>query len=322
VGVVLLAATNRPEILDPALLRAGRFDRQILIDRPDKAGRAAILRVHMKKARIAQTVRPEDVAALTTGFTGADLANLVNEAALVATRRGAAAVEMEDFTRAIERIIAGLEKKKRLMNPRERAFVAVHESGHALVALALPGTDAVHKVSIIPRGVGALGYTIQRPAEDRYLATQGELENRIAVLLAGRAAEKLVHGHYSTGAADDLAKATDMARAMVARYGMDDHLGHVAYDTDKPTFLGVPDERAAARGEQPSEAIREKLDAAVAGILDRNFDRAAAILTERRAMLDRMAEALLKQETLEEADLKRLTEGLRPLDRPGEAAAE
>ena len=230
-GLVLLAATNRPEILDPALLRAGRFDRQVLVDRPDKIGRVQILEVHLKKARLGTDVDPQAIAALTPGFTGADLANLVNEATLLATRRNAEAVAMEDFTTAIERIIAGLEKRNRLLNPREREIVAYHEMGHALVAMALPGVDPVHKVSIIPRGMGALGYTIQRPIEDRFLMTRDELENKMDVLLGGRAAEWLVFGHLSTGAADDLAKVTDIARAMVTRYGMSRRLGHIASQT-------------------------------------------------------------------------------------------
>src|SRR5438874_6190236 len=219
-GIVLIAATNRPEILDPALLRAGRFDRQVLVDRPDRVGRQQILKVHTRKVVLAADVKLEDVAALTPGFTGADLANLVNEAALVATRRGANQIAMNDFNLAIERIVAGLEKKNRLLNPRAREVGAPSSMGHALVAAALPGTDAVHKISIIPRGIGALGYTIQRPTEDRYLMTREELDNKMAVLLGGRAAEHLVFGHLSTGAADDLAKATDIARNMVTRFGM------------------------------------------------------------------------------------------------------
>src|SRR5690606_15050508 len=198
-GLVLLAATNRPEILDPALLRAGRFDRQVLVDRPDRAGRVQILAVHLRKAQLADDVDPQQIAALTPGFTGADLANLVNEATLLATRRQADAVAMDDFTAAIERIVAGLEKRNRLLNPREREVVAYHEMGHALVAMALPGSDKVHKVSIIPRGMGALGYTIQRPTEDRFLMTRDELQDKMAVLLGGRAAEWLVFGQLSTG---------------------------------------------------------------------------------------------------------------------------
>src|SRR5918995_219149 len=236
-GIVIPAATNRPEILDPALLRAGRFDRQVLVDRPDKKGRIQILKVHMQKITPAADVDAEKVASLTPGFTGADLANLVNEAALLATRRNAAAVSLADFTNAVERIVAGLEKRNRLLNPREREIVAYHEMGHALVALALPGVDPVHKVSIIPRGVGALGYTIQRPTEDRFLMTKEELENKMAVLLGGRAAEFIVFGHFSTGAADDLRRVTDIARSMVTRYGMSETLGSVAYDREPGTFL-------------------------------------------------------------------------------------
>lgn len=201
----------------------------MLVDRPDKQGRAQILNGHLKKAKLAPDVEPEKIAALTPGFTGADLANLVNEATLLATRRKAEAVTMDDFNNAVERIVAGLEKRNRLLNPNEREIVAYHEMGHALVAMALPGVDPVHKVSIIPRGIGALGYTIQRPTEDRFLMTQEELENKMAVLLGGRAAEKIVFGHLSTGAADDLAKVTDIARAIVTRYGMSEKLGHVRW---------------------------------------------------------------------------------------------
>src|SRR6185369_9201273 len=246
-GLVLLAATNRPEILDPALLRAGRFDRQVLVDRPDKPGRIQILQVHLKKAKLAADVDPEKVAALTPGFTGADLANLVNEATLLATRRGADEVSLDDFNNAIERIVAGLEKRNRLLNPREREIVAYHEMGHAIVAMSLPGTDPVHKVSIIPGGVGALGYTIQRPTEDRFLMTREELENKMAVLLGGRAAEFLIFEHLSTGAADDLRRVTDIARSMVTRYGMSERLGNVAYDRDPRTFLTGPDLPLPAR---------------------------------------------------------------------------
>jgi cell division protease FtsH len=236
-SVVLLAATNRPEILDPALLRAGRFDRQVLVDRPDKIGREAILRVHMKKVKLDAETPPDQVAALTPGFTGADLANIVNEAAILATRRNGQSVTMEDFTRAIERIVAGLEKKSRLIIPHEREIVAYHELGHAFVAKSLPGTDELHKVSIIPRGIGSLGYTIQRPTEDRYLMTAAELKNKMAVLLGGRAAEVIVFEELSTGAADDLDKATDIARSMLTRYGMDE-LGQVTYVEQQPSFFG------------------------------------------------------------------------------------
>jgi len=238
-GIVLLAATNRPEVLDPALLRAGRFDRQILVDRPDRRGRAAILDVHLRKIRLADGVAADSIAVLTPGFTGADLANLANEAALVATRRGSDRVETADFQAAIERIVAGLERKNRLLNPFEREVVAYHEMGHAVVAAATPGSDPVHKISIIPRGIGALGYTLQRPTDDRYLMTCEELEGKMAVLLGGRAAERVVFGHLSTGAADDLARATDIARDMALRFAMVPELGHVAYGSDAaPSFLG------------------------------------------------------------------------------------
>ncbi|TAK40609.1 MAG: ATP-dependent metallopeptidase FtsH/Yme1/Tma family protein, partial [Betaproteobacteria bacterium] len=240
IGVVLLAATNRPEILDPALLRAGRFDRQVLVDRPDKKGRIQILQVHIRKIRLAPEVDLEQIAALTPGFSGADLANLVNEAALLATRRAGESVTLDDFTHAVERIVAGLEKKNRLLNEKERRVVAYHEMGHALVAMSLPGADPVHKISIIPRGVGALGYTIQRPTEDRFLMTREELENKMAVLLGGRAAEEAVFGHLSTGAADDLVKVTGIARSMAMRYGMVGTLGHVAYEEERAPFLEVP----------------------------------------------------------------------------------
>src|SRR5712672_1349185 len=237
-GVAMSDATNRPEILDPALLRAGRFDRQVLVDRPDKKGRVQILQVHMKKVKIAADVDADTVAALTPGFTGADLANLVNEAALLATRRGADEVTLADFTAAMERIVAGLEKRNRLLNPHEREVVAHHEMGHTLVALSLPGTDKVHKVSIIPRGIGSLGYTIQRPTEDRFLMTRQELENKMAVLFGGRAAETIVFGELSTGASDDLVKVTDIARSLVTRYGMTEELGLVVYEKSPRSFLG------------------------------------------------------------------------------------
>ena len=303
-GLVLIAATNRPEILDPALLRAGRFDRQVLVDRPDKQGRMQILAVHIKKVRLAPDVQIEKVAALTPGFSGADLANLVNEAALLATRRGGSDVNLDDFTQAVERIIAGLEKKNRVLNADERRVVAYHEMGHALVAMALPGSDPVHKISIIPRGIGALGYTIQRPTEDRFLMTREELENKMAVLLGGRAAEHLVFGHLSTGAADDLSKVTNIARSMVMRYGMDAKLGHVSYDAERQSFLGaagvVPAERTY------SEETAREIDCAVRKLVDTAFDRTVRLLTERRALLERGAQELLKKETLNEQDLASL----------------
>jgi cell division protease FtsH len=308
-GVVLLAATNRPEILDPALLRAGRFDRQVLVDRPDKAGRVQILQVHVRRIRLAAGLDLDQVAALTTGFSGADLANLCNEAALAATRRGGQDVTLADFTSAIERIVAGLEKKNRVLNPREREVVACHEMGHALVALSLPGTDQVHKVSIIPRGIGALGYTIQRPTEDRFLMTREELVRKIMVLLGGRAAEKLVFGQLSTGAADDLAKVTDIARDMVTRYGMDEGLGYVAYEAPPARFLDLPAESMA--GSRTSPATQQRIDDAVRAIVMDAFARTTRLLQQRRELLERCARALLANETLDEAALRALTTDLK-----------
>jgi cell division protease FtsH len=308
-GLVLLAATNRPEILDPALLRAGRFDRQVLVDRPDKLGRVQILGIHLKKAKLAANVNAEEIAALTPGFSGADLANLVNEAALLATRRGGENVTMADFTAAVERIVAGLEKRNRLLNPRERQVVAYHEMGHALVALTLPGSDPVHKVSIIPRGIGSLGYTIQRPTEDRYLMSRGELENKMAVLLARRAAESLVFGELSTGAADDLVKATEIARAMATRYGMIKGLGQVTYDREQHTFLGGPP--MPSQRDFSEETARE-IDCAIRETIAAAFETAAKILRERRSILEAGAVRLLEQETLTESDLKTLV-GNRPV---------
>ncbi|WP_242355764.1 MULTISPECIES: ATP-dependent zinc metalloprotease FtsH [Anaeromyxobacter] len=299
VGIVLIAATNRPEILDPALLRAGRFDRQVLVDRPDRVGRAQILEVHTRKVKLAPGTKLDEVAALTPGFTGADLANLVNEAALVATRRNADEITMEDFNVAIERIIAGLEKKNRLLNPREREIVAHHELGHAFVAQALPGTDPVHKISIIPRGIGALGYTIQRPTEDRYLMTREELESKMAVLLGGRAAEAVVFGHYSTGAADDLAKVTDIARNMVTRYGMDGSLGPVTYESEPEGFLG----QVTGTRRLYSEETAREIDVAVRETVDAAFQRARAILLDNRPLLEESAKELLRRETLAGDDL-------------------
>jgi cell division protease FtsH len=300
-GVVLIAATNRPEVLDPALLRAGRFDRQVLVDRPDKKGRIEILQVHMKKIQLAPAVAVDEIAALTPGFSGADLANLVNEAALLATRRSAQNVTLEDFTQAIERIVAGLEKRNRLLNVHERDVVAHHEMGHALVAMALPGTDPVQKVSIIPRGIAALGYTLQRPIEDRFLMDRAELVNRMTVLLGGRAAESLMYEEVSTGAGDDLAKATDIARSMVMRYGMDTTLGQVSYDDPPASFLGgVPQYHERRYGEATASAI----DAAVRSLIDDAFKRAQSILSANRTLLDQSANELLTKETFTADELQ------------------
>jgi len=316
-GVVMLAATNRPEILDPALLRAGRFDRQVLVDLPDRGGRLAILQVHVRKIRIEPAVRLDDVAALTAGFSGADLANLVNEAALVATRRQGQGVAHDDFVVAIKRIVAGLEKRSRVLTAEERDRVAWHEMGHALVAILQRGTEQVRKVSIVPHGVGALGYTLQSPSEDRHLMSRGELEGRLAVLLAGRAAECLVFGAPSTGSADDLAKASTIATDMVTRQGMDETLGPVAYEAGAggPAFVpsgGWQDRHAI------SEDTRRRIDEAVRALVNQAFERATGLLRQHRPTLDRCARALLERETLDADAILALAPELRS---PGLAKA-
>lgn len=316
VGLIILSATNRPEILDPALLRAGRFDRQVLVDRPDRKGRIDILKVHVHKVKLDTALELDDVAALTPGFSGADLANLVNEAALVATRRKADQVTLPDFTMAVERIVAGLERRSRVLNAKEREAVAFHEMGHALVALAQTGTDPVHKVSIIPRGIGALGYTIQRPTADRYLMTRPELEQKIAVLLGGRAAEKLVFGVLSTGAADDLAKATDIARDMVTRYGMDEALGYVAFEPQRPQMLDLPD-GIVPRSAAMSQETQRQIDAAIRGLVMGGFTQASRILSANREVLAQGARALLDKETLDEAAIRALANDLKCIDAQG-----
>lgn len=304
IGVVLLAATNRPEILDPALLRAGRFDRQILVDRPDKKGRLQILQIHIRKITGAEKIDLEQVAAMTTGFSGADLANLVNEAALLATRRKANSVAMEDFAAAIERSVAGLEKKNRILSQEERTTVAFHEMGHAVVALSLPGSDSVVKISIIPRGIGALGYTIQRPTDDRYLMSKQELQNKMAVLLGGRAAEDLVFSRISTGAADDLVRVTDIARSMAMRFGMEKQLGLVAYETEPVSALRQPLAVRASETKFYSEDTAREIDNAVRDEIARAYSIALQILTSRRALLDEGAKLLLEKETLQQEELK------------------
>jgi cell division protease FtsH len=310
-GMVLLAATNRPEILDPALLRAGRFDRQVLVDRPDRVGRVQILQVHLQPVQADPELDVEAIASLTPGFTGADLANLVNEAALLATRRRAHSVTNHDFTEAIERMVAGLEKRNRLINPHERQVVAHHEMGHALVAMKLAGTDPVHKVSIIPRGIGSLGYTIQRPTEDRYLMTLGELENKMAVLLGGRAAEVLIFGNLSTGAADDLNKATDIARSIVTRYGMNETLGQMTYDREPSLFL--PGAFPQARERDYSEETAREIDCAVRELVGQASKRAHSVLERHRAILEAGALRLLDRETLTAEELKDLVAGATTL---------
>ena len=310
-GLVLLAATNRPEILDPALLRAGRFDRQVLVDRPDKPGRIDIINLYLKGHKLSADVSAENIAALTPGFTGADLANLVNEAALVATRRKAREIAMNDFTEAVERMVAGLEKKKRVLSPKERRVVAYHEMGHALVAMSLPNADTVHKISIIPRGVGALGYTIQRPTEDRYVITREELIDRMDVLLGGRAAEWVVFHQLSTGAADDLVKVTDIARDMVTRFGMEPTLGPVSYEGARSPFLTGPPALEDFHQKRYSDETARAIDAAVQEIVSRAFDHTVGILKAHEITLERGAKLLLERETLDESALKQIRKELR-----------
>jgi len=299
-GIVLLAATNRPEILDPALMRAGRFDRQVVVDRPDRKGRAAILRVHLRKISAAPDLDIDKVAAMTPGFTGAELENLVNEAAIQATRREAEQVTLADMTAAIERIVAGMERKGLVMNPKEREAVAWHEMGHALVAASLPGTDSVQKVSIIPRTVGALGYTLTRPTEDRFLISLSDLEHRMTVLMAGRAAEDLVLGEISTGAADDLTRATDIARQIVTRYGMHPDLGQAVLEAARGGFLGEDNFGYTPR--DYSEATAREVDIAVRALLDVAYAQAKDILGNRRDDLERGTRLLLEHETITPED--------------------
>lgn len=299
-GVVLLAATNRPEILDPALLRAGRFDRQIVVERPDRKGRAAILKVHIRQIPVDPQLSIDQIAAVTPGFTGADLANLANEAAIIATRRGGKSVTLDDFTQGVERLIAGAERHSRLLNVAERERVAWHEMGHALAAASIPGSDQVHKVSIIPRSIGSLGYTFTRPTEDRFLLTVEELKNRMIVLLAGRAAEQMVLGSISTGANDDIAKTTDIARQMVTTFGMDECLGQVVLERKGSSFLG---DSVMQIGEKDfSEQTAREVDLAVRALISEAFDKALALLADRRSDLEAGVRLLLEKETITPAD--------------------
>jgi cell division protease FtsH len=310
-GIVLLAATNRPEILDPALTRAGRFDRQIALDRPDRQARVAILKVHIKKIKAAPGIDLDRIAGITPGFSGADLANLVNEAALAATRRNADTVTMDDFTSAVERLVAGIEKRSRILSPKERKVVAYHEMGHALVASALPGADPVHKVSIIPRGIGALGYTMQRPTEDRFLIERSELINRMAVLMGGRAAEEIIFNEVSTGAADDLDRATDIARQMVTRFGMAEALGQRVYEPQRQAFAG--EALIGTRPKDYSDETNREIDIAVRKLIDEAYEKAKTVLTERRKDLDRGTALLLEKETITPDDFPPL-EGKKPAE--------
>ncbi|MGA1864146.1 MAG: ATP-dependent zinc metalloprotease FtsH [bacterium] len=303
VGVILMAATNRPEILDPALLRPGRFDRHILVDRPDKIGREEILKIHLRNIKTIKDLDIEKVANMTPGMVGADLANLVNEAALLAVRRGKKEVGMPEFEEAVERIIAGLEKKNRLINKKEREIVAHHEMGHALVALSLPGTDPVQKISIIPRGIAALGYTMQVPTEDRFLMSKTELLNKVASLLGGRAAEEIIFGDISTGAHNDLSRATDIAKSMVKEYGMSSKLGQVylAHEQRSP-FLnpGLPE-----HGDY-SEATAQEIDDEIKEIISKEYEKALSILKEKKDILVSGAQLLLKKEKIDSDELRAL----------------
>ncbi|HUJ24441.1 MAG TPA: ATP-dependent zinc metalloprotease FtsH [Myxococcales bacterium] len=302
--VILMAATNRPEILDPALLRAGRFDRQIAVGNPDLIGRAEILRIHTRKIHLAPDFDIDKAAQMTPGFSGADLANVVNEAALLAARRKAAGVSLGDFQVAIERVVAGLEKKTRVMNDRERNTVAHHEAGHALVASLVKNADPVTKVSIVPHSRGALGYTMQAPAEDRFLLGLEELQDRLAVMLGGRAAEKIVFDTISTGASDDIQRATDLARRMVTEFGMSDKLGSVRYAGQQFQYLGG----AVGDGGEISPHTHEVIDDEVQRIVTEQYDRARALLKARRAALEAVATQLLKEETVDGAAVRRALE--------------
>jgi cell division protease FtsH len=302
VGVILLAATNRPEILDPALLRPGRFDRQVLVDRPDKKGREAILRVHLKNIKYTEDLDIERLANMTPGMVGADLANLVNEAALLAVRRGKQRAEMPEFQEAVERVVAGLEKKNRVINPREKEIVAHHELGHAIVAMSLPGTDPVQKITIIPRGIAALGYTMQVPTEDRFLMSRSELESKIATLLGGRAAEEIVSGDISTGGHNDLSRATDIARSMVKEYGMS-KVGQVYYASNRRAQFLSPIPEGSG---DYSEATAELIDREINAIISAQYDRALDILRGKRGVLEKSVSILLEKETIEGAELKAL----------------
>ena len=308
VGVVILAATNRPETLDPALLRAGRFDRQVLVDRPDVNGREAILKIHVKKVKLADSVDLKVIAQKTPGFSGADLANIVNEAALLAARKNKTAIEMEDLDEAVDRIIAGLEKKNRVINPKEKEIVAYHETGHALIAAFTPGADKVHKISIIPRGIAALGYTQQLPTEDRYLMTRQELLGKIDILLGGRMAEELVFGDVSTGAHNDLQRATDIARAMVSEYGMGQTLGLSTYPRQtRPIFLSP--QQLPMAGKEYSEATAARLDEEVKELITERAAAVKQLLSDNQQLLEAIAQELLRSEVVEGEAFYQLVDG-------------
>jgi cell division protease FtsH len=302
IGVILMAATNRPEILDPALLRAGRFDRQVLVDRPDKMGRLAILRLHAKPVALGPDADLEVIAGMTPGFTGADLANIINEATLLTVRRNKQLVGLAELQEAVERVVAGLEKKNRVLNKMEKERVAYHEVGHALVALSFPGSDPIQKISIIPRGIAALGYTLQLPTEDRFLMAKTELENKIAVLFGGRIAEELMFGEASTGAQNDLVKATDIAKSMVKSYGMSDKLGTIALDRERqPLVMQI--QAPPEKGDYSEETARE-IDCEVRRIIDEQYERVKRLLAEKKPALIAGATILLEREVISGSELK------------------
>jgi len=301
-GVIIMAATNRPEILDPALLRPGRFDRHVVVDRPDILGREEILKIHTRQVKLSPDTDLKVIASRTPGFVGADLANIVNEAALLAARKNKDSVEMADIEEAIDRVIAGLEKKNRLMSKKEKEIVAFHESGHAIVAFILPGADPVRRVSIIPRGISALGYTLQLPTEDRYLMTRSELLDRLAVLLGGRVAEEIVFEEISTGAHNDLQRATDIATSMVKEFGMSEAMGYVTFEKEKKPFF-LP---SFGTSREYSEETAKKIDEEVKKIIDQTYQRAKELLISRKDKLEELSRLLLEKEVVEEADLKRV----------------
>jgi cell division protease FtsH len=308
-GVIIMAATNRPEILDPALLRPGRFDRHVLVDRPDLIGREEILRIHTRNIKLSPAVDLKVIASRTPGFVGADLANIVNEAALLAARKNKESVEMTDVEEAIDRVVAGLEKRRKLMSKKEKEIVAFHESGHAIMASLLPNADPVRRISIIPRGISALGYTLQMPIEDRYLMTRTELMDRLAVLLGGRVAEEIVFGEISTGAHNDLLRATDIATSMVKEYGMSETLGYVTFEKEKkPLFL--PASMGSSR--EYSEETARKIDEEVKKIIDETYRKVKETLLSKRDKLENLARLLLEKEVVEEADLKKIVQAPPP----------
>jgi cell division protease FtsH len=300
-GIIILSATNRPEMIDPALLRAGRFDRQVVVDKPDRKGRRDILAIHLKGVKVQDGIDLDAIAGLTPGFSGADLANLINEAALIATRESAKEVSLDHFTRALERMIAGLEKKNRILNLQEKEIVSHHEMGHALVGYAFNKDEKIHKVSIIAHGIGSMGYTIHRPTEDRYVMSKEELENKMATLLAGRAAEMLIIGHLSTGAADDLVKATNIARDMVMKFGMTEELGYVSYDETSPSYLEI---KEIPLRKAYSDETAKTIDESVKKLVMAAYLKAYAYLKSNQDVLVSSANALKDKETLNEDDLK------------------